>query len=111
VKLALGCVAEVRRERHVFLFLNVSAIHQPNRFYLQGANDDSLDSHAAALEYVDGHLGHLFRKLRRRGPWLVALCSDHGTPSSEGGYSGHRLAHSVVWDVPYAEFILSAGTE
>jgi arylsulfatase A-like enzyme len=106
VNLALERVAELPRDRRVFLFVNVSAIHQPNRFYLPGAADDSLASHAAALEYVDGHLGRLFAGLRRRGPWFAVVCSDHGTAYGEDGYTGHRLAHPVVWDVPYAEFIL-----
>jgi hypothetical protein len=111
VRLALGRVAEVPPERRVFLFLNVSAIHQPNRCYLPGAVDDTLGSHAAALEYVDGQLGKLFAGLRQRGPWLAVVCSDHGTAYGEDGYHGHRLAHSVVWDVPYAEFVLSAEAE
>jgi hypothetical protein len=109
VDLALARVAAVPRDRRAFLFVNVSAIHQPNRFYLPGATDDTLESHAAALEYVDDHLGRLFAGLRRRGPWLTVLCSDHGTAYGEDGFTGHRLAHPVVWDVPYAEFILPAG--
>lgn len=103
VDLALGRVEEI--PGRVFLFLNVSAIHQPNRFYLNGATDDTLASHAAALEYVDGQLGRLFAGLR--GPWFVIVCSDHGTAYGEDGFTGHRLAHPTVWDVPYAEFILS----
>ena len=75
-------------------------------FYLPGAVEDTLESHAAALEYADGHLGRLFAGLRRRGPWLAVVCSDHGTAYGEDGYTGHRLAHPVVWDVPYAEFVL-----
>ena len=106
VNLALARVAEVPRGRRVFLFVNVSAIHQPNRFYLSGAAEDTLESHAAALEYADVHLGRLFAGLRRRGPWLAVVCSDHGTAYGEDGYTGHRLAHPVVWDVPYAEFVL-----
>ncbi len=106
VNLALGRVAEVPSDRRVFLFLNVSAIHQPNRFYLAGATDDSLASHAAALEYADAQLGRLFAGLRQRGPWFAVVCSDHGTASGEDGYIGHRLAHSVVWEVPSAEFVL-----
>ena len=109
VDLALRRVAAVPAGRRVFLFVNVSAIHQPNRFYLPGAAADSLESHAAALEYVDGHLGRLFAGLRRRGPWLVVICSDHGTAYGEEGYTGHRFAHPVVWDVPYAEFVLTPG--
>jgi len=110
VSLALSRVAEWPRDRRVFLFVNVSAIHQPNRFYLPGAGDDSIESHAAALEYVDGQLGRLFAGLRRRGPWLCVVCSDHGTAYGEAGYTGHRIAHRVVWDVPYAEFVLGEDT-
>jgi hypothetical protein len=94
--------------RRLFLFLNVSAIHQPNRFYLPGAAEDSPASHAAALEYVDHQLPPLFDALRRRGPLLAIVCSDHGTAYGEDGYAGHRLAHPVVWTVPYAEFVLPA---
>ena len=107
VNLALRSRAEFPPEQRVFLFLNVSAIHQPNRFYLPGATDDTIESHAAALEYVDGELGRLFAGLRERGPWLAVICSDHGTAYGEDGFTGHRLAHPVVWDVPYAEFVLS----
>jgi hypothetical protein len=106
VNLVLERVAEHPPGGRVFAFLNVSAIHQPNRFYLPGATEDTIESHAAALEYVDGHLGRLFAGLRERGPWLVVICSDHGTAYGEAGYTGHRLAHPAVWEVPYAEFVL-----
>ncbi len=108
VNLALERVATLPRERRAFLFVNVSAIHQPNCHYLTGATVDSIDSHAAALEYADGHLGRLFAKLKARGPWLCVVCSDHGTAYGEGGHVGHRLAHPAVWDVPYAEFVLAS---
>jgi hypothetical protein len=106
VDLALARVSALPKHQRVFLFVNVSAIHQPNRFYLKGAADDTIESHAAALEYVDGQLGRLFASLRTRSPWLAMICSDHGTAYGEGGYTGHRVAHPVVWDVPYAEFLL-----
>lgn len=93
--------------QRVFLFLNVSALHQPNYMYLPGATIDSIDSHAAALRYVDGELGPLFAAFRRRGPTFVILCADHGTAYGEDGYTGHRIAHPVVWTVPYAECELS----
>ncbi len=111
VNLALRRVAELPQDQRAFLFLNVSAIHQPNRHYLPGATDDSLDSHAAALEYVDGQLGRLFAGLKKRSSWLTVVCSDHGTAYGEDGYTGHRLAHPVVWEVPYGEWILRAETE
>ncbi|HSU57322.1 MAG TPA: STM4013/SEN3800 family hydrolase [Candidatus Dormibacteraeota bacterium] len=96
-------------EERLFLFLNVSAIHQPNRFYLPDAKSDSLESHAAALQYVDRQLPRLLEALGSRGPVFGIVCSDHGTAYGEDGYNGHRLAHPVVWDVPYAEFLLGNG--
>jgi hypothetical protein len=46
--------------------------------------------------------------MRRRAPLLSILCSDHGTAYGEDGYHGHRIAHPVVWEVPYAEMVLDA---
>jgi len=106
VRLAVERLDALPREQRVFLFLNVSAIHQPNRFYLPGATEDTQASHAAALAYVDGCLPPLFAALQRRAPVLAVLCSDHGTAYGEDGYHGHRLAHPVVWSVPYAELTL-----
>ncbi|MGC9520783.1 MAG: STM4013/SEN3800 family hydrolase [Anaerolineae bacterium] len=106
VDLAVRRLSQLPSGQRLFLFLNVSAIHPPNYFFLPGAKEDSLASHAAALAYVDQHLPPLFAALRRRGPSLVILCSDHGTAYGEDGYTGHRLSHPVVWTVPYAELIL-----
>jgi hypothetical protein len=106
VDLAVRSIARLPAESRLFLFLNVSAIHQPNRFYLPDAADDSLASHEAALAYVDGRLPPLFQALQRRAPVFCIVCSDHGTAYGEDGYWGHRLAHPVVWTVPYAEFTL-----
>lgn len=93
--------------RPTFLFLNVSALHQPNRFYLEGEIEDSVRTHAAALRYVDGELPALFDKFRQRPrDTFVIACSDHGTCYGEGGFTGHRLAHEAVWNVPYATFLL-----
>ncbi|MCP3161551.1 STM4013/SEN3800 family hydrolase [Myxococcus qinghaiensis] len=107
VGLAVQRLGAVPREQRVFLFINVSALHQPNRHYLPGATEDSVASHAAALEYVDSQLPPLFAALRRRGPAFCIVCSDHGTAYGEDGYNGHRVGHPVVWTVPYAEFTLS----
>ncbi|HVU69934.1 MAG TPA: hypothetical protein VHD63_22565, partial [Ktedonobacteraceae bacterium] len=107
VRLACQILARVPDEQRLFLFLNISALHQPNCFYLPEATHDTVESHAAALIYVDTQLPPLFRALRKRAPLLALLCSDHGTAYGEEGYSGHRLAHPVVWTVPYAEVLLS----
>ncbi|MDQ1287360.1 MAG: hypothetical protein QG622_925 [Actinomycetota bacterium] len=94
----------------LFVFVNVAALHQPNRHYLPGARDDSLASHAAALEYVDSRLPRLFQLMTSRGRAChTVMCSDHGTAYGEDGYHGHRVAHEVVWTVPYAEFLLTPG--
>jgi hypothetical protein len=106
VQVALQVLEGLSCDQRLFLFVNVSAVHQPNRLYLPGAERDTLESHTAALAYVDGHLPRLFRAMQRRAPVLAIICSDHGTAYGEGGYHGHRMAHPVVWTVPYAEFIL-----
>lgn len=94
----------------LFLFVNVAAMHQPNRHYLPGTERDSRDSHAAALEYVDRHIGRLFALVTGRDrPCQVVLCADHGTAYGEDGHTGHRLGHEVVWTVPYAQFVLAPG--
>jgi hypothetical protein len=106
VELAARILAGVPREQRVFLFVNVSALHQPSSIFVPGATRDSVETQTAALAYVDRHLPGLFDAVRRRGPALTVLCSDHGTAFGEDGYAGHRLSHPVVWTVPYAELLL-----
>lgn len=93
-------------ERRVFLFINVAAIHAPNRGYLPGCTSDNRDSHAAALRYVDRALAPLLAACAARAPTFVIACSDHGSAYGEDGYHGHRLAHETVWTVPYAHFFI-----
>jgi hypothetical protein len=103
-------IAGLPPETPLFTFVNVAALHQPNRHYLPGADTDDLTSHAAALEYVDGLLGRLFTMVTGRGrPCQVIICSDHGTLYGEDGHVGHRVAHEAVWTVPYADFVLTPG--
>ncbi|MFC3965588.1 STM4013/SEN3800 family hydrolase [Nocardia jiangsuensis] len=102
-------VAALPRERRLFLFVNVSALHQPNWFHLPGAtraDGDSRATHAAALEYVDRHIGRLFAAASARRRCWAIVCSDHGTAYGDDGYTGHRLGHESVWTVPYAQFFL-----
>lgn len=101
-----GALAKLPRDRRAFTFLNVSALHQPNHFYLDGGpTKDTRASHAAALRYIDAHVPRLFDVLGRRGPLFAIVCSDHGTMYGEDGYVGHRLAHPLVTAVPYAEIL------
>lgn len=107
VRLAVDRLGESPADRRVLLFINVSAIHQPNCLF-GTQTEDSCATQAEALQYVDACLPPLFEALRRRGPSCCLIFSDHGTAYGEDGYHGHRLAHQVVWDVPYAQFLLDA---
>lgn len=105
-------VAALPPEQRLFLFVNVSALHQPNWFHRAGATRDAGDSratHAAALEYVDAHIGRLFAAASSRRRAFAIVCSDHGTAYGDDGYTGHRLGHESVWTVPYAHFFLEPG--
>ncbi|WP_084701817.1 STM4013/SEN3800 family hydrolase [Streptacidiphilus anmyonensis] len=111
VALAERISAGHRPEQPLFLFVNVSALHQPNWFHLPGAtreHGDNRASHAAALEYVDAHIGRLLAAMRRRRPCLAIVCSDHGTAYGDDAYHGHRIGHEAVWTVPYAHAVLPA---
>ncbi len=105
VDTALAAVRAQPDDQRVFVFLNVSALHQPNCIFT-AERTDSPRTQAAALAYADEHLGRLFDALRSRAPVLAVVCSDHGTTYGEAGLVGHRVAHPSVWDVPYAEMIL-----
>ncbi|OQP41132.1 metalloenzyme domain-containing protein [Niastella yeongjuensis] len=94
-------------EQQLFMFINVSAIHQPNYFYQPGADTDSLQSHGAAMQYVDSQLPVLLNAFRQsdRDTFCI-FCSDHGTAYGEDNHYGHRVGHATVWDVPMSTFIL-----
>ncbi|MBX2872645.1 MAG: STM4013/SEN3800 family hydrolase [Saprospiraceae bacterium] len=89
-----------------FLYINVSAIHQPNCHYLN-ATEDSLESHQAALAYVDQQLPILMDAIQTKGPVCCFICSDHGTAYGEDGHWGHRNGHRTVMEVPYIDFLLA----
>ncbi len=102
-------VTALPADQRLFLFLNASALHQPNWFHLPGATreaGDTLQTHAAALEYIDRHVGRLFAAMGSRRRCFAVVCSDHGTTYGDDGYTGHRLGHEAVWTVPYAHFFL-----
>ncbi|MEV5652047.1 STM4013/SEN3800 family hydrolase [Nocardia sp. NPDC052254] len=104
-------VAETPSEQRLLLFVNVSALHQPNWFHLPGAtreSGDTRETHAAALEYIDRHIGRLFAAASSRRRCFAIVCSDHGTAYGDDGFTGHRLGHESVWTVPYAQFFLEA---
>lgn len=106
VDFAADRLARIDPAQRVMMYLNIDAIHYPNFFYLDGAKKDNIETHAAALRYVDGALDRLFAAFKQRGKTFVIVCSDHGTCYGEDGYEFHAIAHEVVYTVPYKHFIL-----
>ncbi|MCA9104926.1 MAG: STM4013/SEN3800 family hydrolase [Planctomycetales bacterium] len=103
VDMAIEILSRRSIHERVLLFINLSAMHQPSSIFVEGAARDSVQTQCAALASVDMPWSRLNEFLRQRGRGKGILCSDHGTTFGEDGYNGHRLAHPVVWDVPYAE--------
>lgn len=99
-------IKEYESQQRLFLYLNIDSIHYPNYFYLEDAKNDSVDTHAAALRYVDQHIERLFDLFKDRGKTFVIACSDHGSCYGEDGYHFHCLSHEIVYTVPYKHFIL-----
>ena len=107
VDFLLKKVKMAEKEKPIFLYLNVDAIHYPNYFYLEGAREDSYESHKAALRYADRELGRLFEGWKeQRGGAFVICCSDHGTCYGEDGCQFHGINHPIVNTIPYKHFFL-----
>ncbi len=62
VQLAIERLQALPTDQRAFLFMNVSALHQPNCFYVPDANVDSPRTQQAALAYVDSCLPALWRR-------------------------------------------------
>lgn len=90
----------------MFLFINVSATHQPTCIHHPSLKHESKETQSAALSYAQQHIARLLQQQQKRRKALVILTSDHGEAFGEDGYQGHRLAHETVFTVPYTEFIL-----
>jgi len=105
---ALEVLEKVDAKKRVMMYVNFDAIHYPNHFYLDGAKKDSLETHAAALRYLDARLPKLLDAFDKRGKTFVIACSDHGTCYEEcdEGYLFHGFNHEVVTTVPYKQFFL-----
>lgn len=108
-QVALACerLNALPAQQLIALYINISALHQPNLMYSPQSTTESVDTQLAALQYVDAQLPPLFTALQQRGDTLCIVCSDHGTAYGEDGQWGHGIAHPVVLEVPYGEFIWS----
>ncbi|WP_221801584.1 STM4013/SEN3800 family hydrolase [Oceanobacter mangrovi] len=108
VQQACASIAALDAQTPLLMFINLSAMHQPNCGYIDGQQQDDVHSQQAALAYVDSQLGPLIQALQQRGDTLCLFSSDHGTAYGEDDQSGHGIAHPCIWEVPYAEFVLPA---
>lgn len=123
VRFAIKWLDKLPSDKRIFLYINISAIHYPNYYYLKmnstdktthkippykGYEHDSKESHAAALRYADRELEPLFNFFRQKGPAFVICCSDHGTCYGEDGCFSHGINHPMVNIIPYKHFILTS---
>jgi len=108
VKKAAETLAGIPKDRRVMMYLNVSAIHYPNHYFVEGEKQDGIATHAAALRYADGCLEPLFDAFKARAKTFVIACSDHGScyPEEDDGYIFHGFNHEVTNTVPYKHFFL-----
>jgi hypothetical protein len=108
IEKAVSVLRKVSQDKRAMMYVNFTAIHYPNYFYLDGKKKDSLDSHAAALRYIDSCLPPLLAAFKSRGKTFVIACSDHGTcyEEADGGYLFHGFNHESVNTVPYKHFFL-----
>lgn len=121
VSFARKWLEKVALEKKIFLYLNISALHYPNYFYLElekngemerrfqperGYERDTKESQGAALRYVDKELRPLLEAFRQRGDTFVICCSDHGTCYGEDGCFSHGINHPMVNTIPYKQFLL-----
>ena len=106
VTLAIQRLEQLDPQQRAFLFINLSATHQPNCIFSDTATEDSPDTQLDALAYIDTQLPPLFEAMQSRANTLCILSSDHGTAYGEDEAWGHGIAHPNIWEVPYSEFTL-----
>lgn len=102
-------MAERAGSQPVMMYINIDTIHYPNHFYVEGAaSGDTVETHAAALRYIDARIDGLLNIFRQTGgETFVIVCSDHGTCYGEDGKYFHSFNHPIVNTVPYMHFLLS----
>lgn len=103
---------KVNAEHPLMMYINIDTIYYPNHFYIENAKPgDTVETHAAALHYIDARIEKLFDIFRQTGrETLVILCSDHGTCYGEDGKYFHSFNHPIVNTVPYFHFVLDGKT-
>ena len=111
VALAQQRLGALPADKRAFLFINVSALHQPNCYYRARRQRTTAAKPWRRRWHMSTRICHASSQPWRGGRRLLAiLCSDHGTAYGDDGYHGHRLAHPCVFEVPYAEFTVARGS-
>lgn len=103
---AVRKLEQVLDDRKIMMYINFSALHYPNYFYVEGAKQDCKEAQAAGLRYIDAEIERLFDSFRVKGDTFVICCSDHGTCYGEDGVWFHGVNHPIVNTVPYKHFFL-----
>lgn len=106
VSRAVKLIEESDYSQRLFVFINFSATHTPTSIFLEGSEEDSVNTQRAALEAIDRELPRLFTALKARGETLAIICADHGEAFGEEGFYGHGNNHPTVLTVPYIEALL-----
>lgn len=106
IDFAVHKLGQIADNTKIMMYLNISALHYPNYFYVPGSKKDSKQAHAAALRYADRELERLFEAFCAKGKTFVICCSDHGTCYGEDGVWYHGVNHPIVNTVPYKHFFL-----
>ena len=104
--LACKLIKKSSEDQKIMMYINYSALHYPNYFYVEGAKRDCKESHAAALRLIDAQLERLFDACAEKGETFVICCSDHGTCYGEDGVWYHGVNHPIVNTVPYKHFFV-----
>ena len=74
VDFILKKVSKADPDQHIFLYLNVDAIHYPNYFYLKGAHGDSVHSHAGGASLCRWRAGKIvYRVEKAAGQYICDL--------------------------------------
>ena len=103
-------VAELPAEQRLFLFVNVSALHQPNWFHLPGATPrDGRHPGRRTPPRWSTSTGTSGGCSPRRAPAAPASPSSAPTtapPTATTATPATASGHEAVWTVPYAHFFL-----
>lgn len=93
-------------EKRIFMYINMTTTHYPTFFYLDGENEDTINTQKAALVYTDKFIERLLQAFKNRGGVFTIAFSDHGTAFGEDNKLFHGINNEIVNTIPYMEFLI-----